>query len=190
LTQPVPSVPGNDTKVCPFCAETLKVAAIKCKFCKSKLVDAAVDVDQVEEDMVQLAPPDSGMIARWESFSSNKKLFIQLAFLGIIFLIFICWKLLTIYFEVKHPIRPPALSSATTKSTPPIDIDELTPLQARAYKEGWGLGEVTKDMDTMHKMYLLSEAFGQLYFSAYDTQAESLMEYFIRGCEDGEEQAK
>ncbi|MET3960179.1 hypothetical protein ABIE44_000113 [Marmoricola sp. OAE513] len=31
------SAPQDDEKVCPFCAETIKVAAVKCRFCQSDL---------------------------------------------------------------------------------------------------------------------------------------------------------
>lgn len=39
---PHESESGADTKVCPYCAETIKAAAIRCRFCQSDLSDAPV----------------------------------------------------------------------------------------------------------------------------------------------------
>jgi hypothetical protein len=37
-TAPAPKAPSSDEKACPFCAETVKAAAIKCKHCGSDLL--------------------------------------------------------------------------------------------------------------------------------------------------------
>jgi hypothetical protein len=45
-----------DEKVCPYCAETIKAAAVKCRFCQSDLRVAPTPVDPIRETAPEVAP--------------------------------------------------------------------------------------------------------------------------------------
>ena len=53
----------SDEKQCPFCAETIKAAAIKCRFCGSSLTDEAHDNQRKEDRGVRVASCPNCLVA-------------------------------------------------------------------------------------------------------------------------------
>lgn len=81
VLQDAPS-PAGDTKVCPFCAETVKLAAKVCRHCQRDLPEAPVkakfDVEANPYDNYQVTMDHYGITFRLEKFWFDKKPFEQL----------------------------------------------------------------------------------------------------------------
>ena len=75
----------SDEKQCPFCAETIKAAAIKCRFCGSSLTDEAHDNQFKEDKGVRVATCPNCLVAM---MSTQKRGMSSLGgFIGVIFVV-------------------------------------------------------------------------------------------------------
>ena len=74
----------SDEKQCPFCAETIKAAAIKCRFCGSSLTDEAHDNQFKEDKRVRVATCPNCLVAM---ISTQKKTASLGGFIGVIFVL-------------------------------------------------------------------------------------------------------
>jgi len=75
---------SNDTKACPICAETIKAAALKCRFCGEDLADYAEEREaEIEREL---------FVGRPATIYSVGQLLLSIVTLGI------AW----VYFWVKH----------------------------------------------------------------------------------------
>lgn len=63
IAQPPAAPPLGDTKACPFCAETIKAAAVVCRFCNRELSADLNQDKQDKRDPIPLVPPKPDVIA-------------------------------------------------------------------------------------------------------------------------------
>jgi prepilin-type processing-associated H-X9-DG protein len=76
--RPIPPLPTDDTKICPFCAETIKKAAKICRFCGSDLVagkSSAQSSAQAHEQPIAAIRARSGI---WDGVKLGCGMFIVL----------------------------------------------------------------------------------------------------------------
>ena len=63
--------PNPDEKVCPFCAETIRAAAVKCRFCHSDLTAAQADPEPPPPPPAPVAPVATGAASAGASPSGS-----------------------------------------------------------------------------------------------------------------------
>ena len=58
--------PGDDTKPCPVCGETIKAAAIKCRFCNTDLAEhQQAQAAEVERELFSGHPAVISSLGQW-----------------------------------------------------------------------------------------------------------------------------